>query len=154
MNFVKSHSQWYSMWRFTGVKLQPSKCPPERTWRAKGNDRSSRCFCVSIKSNHLSKIMLEPPTLNRKINLTGEGCGTGRKCLHMESQTQCIAMPTRVMKYHLHCFRDIILATCTVQYNRNWITLKSQLHFQCPHQVLALKHKNQVPSSLSGSRWR
>lgn len=132
MNCVKSCPQWYSMWRFTGVKLQPSKCPPERTQRAKGNDRFSSCFYVSIKSNDISKNMLEPSTSNRKTRLTGEDCGTGRKCPPMESQKHCTAGPTCVVKYHLHCFRYVISATCIVQHNRNWMTLKSQLNFQCP----------------------
>lgn len=142
LNCVKSHPQWYSMWRFTGVKIQPSKCLPKRTQKAKGNDRFSSLFCVSIKSNDLSKNMLEPLTSNSKMCLTGEGCETGRKCLPMESQKRCTAGPTRVMKHHLHCSRYIISATCTVQYSRNWMTLKSQINIQHPHQMLALKSKN------------
>lgn len=101
----------------------------------KGQREKIDCLAVSVfqwKVITFPKNMLESPTSNRKMCLTGEGCGTGRKCFPMESQKHCTAGPTCVTKYHLHWFRYIISATCTVQYNRNWRALKTQLNFQRP----------------------
>lgn len=102
-------------WRLTGVNLQPSKHPPKRTQRTKWNYKFFRCYCVSTKSNALSKNMYRLTTSKKKKMLFNCCEVWNRKRMPSCRVPEARCCQDNVYdKYCSHYFRYDILSTYKV----------------------------------------